>query len=265
MKTRFSRTRTIQAALILAAIFTGALVARNQPADPRNQHKVPVVLELFTSEGCSSCPPADQLLESLDEKQPFSGADLIVLSEHVDYWNSARWTDPYSSKTFSARQSWYAEQFKLDEVYTPQIVIDGEREAVGGNGGKIREAVQAAARSQKVTLSISDAVSRAGQIKFHLSSENLSHIAGPATVYVALAQNKVHSQVAGGENGGRSLTHVAVVRALTKVASLQSGALLSKEISVSLPPGAPSSGLRIVALLQNEKTHKIVGATQQKI
>jgi hypothetical protein len=97
-------------------------------------------------------------LQSLDEKQPFSDADLVVLSEHVDYWNGDGWTDPYSSRVFNERQRWYAEQFGLDEVYTPQIVVDGARETVGSSAIAIRNAVEVVARSEKVSLTVSDTI-----------------------------------------------------------------------------------------------------------
>jgi hypothetical protein len=227
--------------------------------------KTPVVLELFTSEGCSSCPPADRLLQSLDEKQPFTGADLVVLSEHVDYWNGDGWVDPYSSRLFSERQRWYAEQFGLDGVYTPQVVVDGQRETVGSNAVAIRNAVETAIRSDKVTLTLANAVRDGNRIKFHLTSANLQGADGAATVYVALAENKVQSSVAGGENGGRSLTHVAVVRVLAPVGTVKAGNSFSKDVVIPMPSRMPMSGIRVVAFLQYDKSHEIVGAAQEKI
>src|SRR6476660_762658 len=110
------------------------------------EERVPVLLELFTSEGCSSCPPADQLLEKIDRDQPVPGTDLIVLSEHVDYWNRIGWTDPFSSSDFSRRQQAYAAQFGTDDIYTPQLVVDGEKAVVGGNWPMAARAIQQSLR-----------------------------------------------------------------------------------------------------------------------
>ena len=255
------RTRLIRGALLLAGILDVGIRARAAS----DAAKTPVVLELFTSEGCSSCPPADRLLQSLDEKQPFSRTDLIVLSEHVDYWNGSAWVDPYSSKLFSERQRSYAEYFRLDTVYTPQAVIDGQRETVGSNAVEIRNAVEAATRNQKVAVMLSKAVRDGNRIKFHLTSADLPRAAGPFSVYVAVAENKVQSNVAGGENGGRALTHTAVVRTLARIEVVRGGVSLSKDVTVPISSGAASSGFRVVVLLQDDRSHKIVGAAYEKI
>ncbi len=226
--------------------------------------KTPVLLELFTSEGCSSCPSADRLLQSLDEKQPFAGADLLVLSEHVDYWNNGGWVDPYSSRSFSERQRWYAEQFGLESVYTPQAVVDGQREMVGSNAAAIKNAVESVAQNEKVALTLSNAVRDGNRIKFHLTSADLKSN-GAATVYVALADSKVQSNVAGGENGGRSLTHVAVVRVLASVGTVKEGSSFSKDVVIPVPSRLSANGMRVVAFLQADKSHKIVGAAEEKI
>src|SRR6201993_5144283 len=117
--------------------------------------RTPVLVELFTSEGCSSCPPADALLERLDRSQRASGADLIVLSEHVDYWNDIGWRDPYSSHEYSERQSAYAAQFGLGSIYTPQMIVDGHFEFVGSDERRAKQAIESATKVMKAPVSLS--------------------------------------------------------------------------------------------------------------
>ena len=256
--------KTLLRAILLGGL-TGAIGVGIHARAAAGTSKTPVVLELFTSEGCSSCPPADRLLQALDEKQPFDGVELIVLSEHVDYWNGEGWTDPYSSKLFSARQQSYAEHFGLDAVYTPQAVVDGQREMVGGNAVAVRNAVEAVAREQKIGLTLGNAVRDGNRVKFHLTSADVPEAEGPVTVYIVLAENKVQSNVAGGENGGRSLTHVAVVRAFASVGTVKGGSSYSKDITVPVPSSVGSNGFRLVAFLQEDGSQKIVGATYEKV
>ncbi len=255
-------TTLTRIAILIAFIGTLGAWTRSKAAGagPRS----PIVLELFTSEGCSSCPPADRLLQSLEEEQPIGGARLIVLSEHVDYWNSGGWADPYSSKLFSERQGWYAEQFGLDGVYTPQVVVNGQRETVGSNAAAIRKAVEAALGSQNISLTLSRAVHAGNQLTFHLSSADLPASAGSATVYIALAQNRARSSVTRGENGGRSLTHVAVVRALSPAGTVKGGSSFSKNITIPVPSAIASERYHIVAFLQDTKSHKILGAASEE-
>ncbi len=110
---------------------TAASPQAPQAAGRPDGRRTPVLVELFTSEGCSSCPPADVLLARLEKTQPVAGAQIIALKEHVDYWNHLGWRDPFSSAQFSERQSSYVQTFRTDQVYTPQMVVDGQTEFVG--------------------------------------------------------------------------------------------------------------------------------------
>lgn len=218
---------------------------------PADTPSAPVLVELFTSEGCSSCPPADRLLETLDRNP-----NVIVLSEHVDYWNQLGWRDPYSSAAASQRQSEYARKFRLESVYTPQMVINGRTEAVGNDSAVIARAIAKAGLS--VPLELSEVVRDGNKIHLRVRS---AEVPANVIVYVAFADDKARSEVARGENSGRTLNHVAVVRRLSNIGIADTQHNFDKQIT--LPLGwEPKSGVRVIAFLEDRGTGAILGATR---
>ena len=230
---------------------TSSAVARN-----------PVLLELFTSEGCSSCPPADVLLAQLDRFQPVATADLIVLSEHVDYWDDIGWKDPYSSRQFSLRQADYARRFRLGEPYTPQIVVDGSAQLVGSDERQAVQAIQNAAKIDKFRISLSaPRLEGNNTLTVHVNigtkpAAAATHTSGQ--VWIALADDMDQSSVKRGENAGRTLKHVAVVRTLTQVGMVEGDNTFSKDLTVSTG-NANLQNLRVVAILQESASGKVLG------
>lgn len=223
----------------------------------------PVVIELFTSEGCSSCPPADALLRQFDHDHETGDAPLIVLSEHVDYWNHIGWKDPYSSAFFSDRQNGYASRFGLDSVYTPQMVVDGTTQFVGSDAQRARAAIDRAKSQPKLAIQISSvALENPGSLRLHVDVGTVPHA---ADVYVALALNHAESQVLRGENEGQKLSHAAVVKSISKVGRIGSQQAFSKNVQLKLDPHAEPSNLRVIVFAQEPGQGKIVGAAMAPI
>jgi hypothetical protein len=238
-----------------APFFTGD--RRGDPAG--SAQRTPVLLELFTSEGCSDCPPADRLLESFDKKQPVNGAQVIVLSEHVDYWNHLGWKDPYSLHLFSERQETYAARLHVSDVYTPQLVVDGQAQLVGSDEGAARAAIRKAIERTKAPVSLSGVSKVGSSVRLHVDVGLLPVNSGE--VYIALADNEDLSHVSRGENAGHALTHVAVVRSLTLVGDAGRRRALSKDLT--LPLGAATAkDLRVIAFVQDKDSAAVLGAAQ---
>ena len=247
--------------LAASALCATALVVK---AADDGHSRVPVLLELFTSEGCSSCPPADRLLDILDEKQPISGALLIVLSEHVDYWDRLGWKDPFSSAKYTERQQEYTNRYRFDGVYTPQLVVDGRYGFVGSDSREASTAIQKAIRDPKVSMTISNLARNGNEVTARIELPADQNFRGARTMlYVALADNRQESHVARGENGGRTLAHVAVARILRQVGMIDLDAASAKEITLPVQVGS-GSGLRLVAFIQDAKTGHVVAVAQQK-
>lgn len=243
--------------------FATWLGARDASGASAASPRIPILVELFTSEGCSSCPPADRLLQKLDE-QSVPGAEVIVLSEHVDYWNHIGWKDPYSSHVYSERQDFYAKHFGLDSVYTPQMVVDGSTEFVGSNSALAEKAFSKALGLPKIPVHLSlISADLSSRVNVHLDTGALEPSFGSreAEVQIAVALSRAESQVSSGENAGHRLTHVSVVRNLTKVAVLKVGQGFSQDIHLNLGPASNSHDLRLIAFVQEPGQGKVLGAT----
>jgi hypothetical protein len=231
-----------------------------------NHDAVPVVVELFTSEGCSSCPPADEVLSKLDQTQPIQGVEIITLGEHVDYWNHLGWADPYSNAEFSRRQGAYSDAFKQSSVYTPQMIVDGQEEFVGANMDRARTAIAHAAQSPKASIELFLSPESKGPnpraVKLSLHVRDLPPLAAgdTAEVLLAITENNLRSEVSRGENNGRSLKHSAVVRQLTTLAKISAGQNYDAEPTVNLAGAWKRENLRAVAFVQERGTRRIIGA-----
>src|SRR5215469_14698169 len=204
------RARTALALSFLAFLSLQAQTAQsdNKPPTPAaSQSGVPVLVELFTSEGCSSCPPADVILQRLDDYQPIPGAQLIVLSEHVTYWDQQGWKDPNSSTAFTDRQSAYETALGEKESYTPQFVIDGSQSVSLEKLKNLEDALNKAKENTKIPVritSLSADPSNPATLRLHIETDTNPNKHN-ADVYVAVALNHVESQVLRGENGGKHL------------------------------------------------------------
>jgi hypothetical protein len=251
---------------ILAAglsVTTGDFLrAHPAPAAPR-----PVLVELFTSEGCSSCPAADRLLTHLVETQPIAGARVIALGEHVDYWDRLGWRDPYSSATFSRRQAQYQTWvFASSTVYTPQLVIDGVRQEVGSARFAVKRAVAQAAWLAKGTMSIETEAPANWRVPVVVNVSQLPHGSTLADLYIAITQDGLTTSVASGENGGRTLSHTAVVRSLAMIEPVprdQTAFTTASELSLS--PAWHIDRLHVVAFVQERGTRRVLAAGDHQV
>lgn len=193
----------------------------------------PIVVELFTSEGCSSCPPADALLAELAAQ-----AGVLALSYHIDYWDGLGWKDPYSSAAATARQRRYVDELGVGTLYTPQIVVDGQWQAVGSDRGEVARAL-AAARNTPAALPIALAVDR-GEARVTIGSGGRG-IAG-SVLLIGFDRSRT-DKVARGENAGRTLTHADVVRGIAQIGRFDGTAA-----TIAAPIGWPAE--RLAAIVQ---------------
>jgi len=261
---------------ICAVFFLGFLFLQSAPAadGPRLQAEGkmaespathPILVELFTSEGCSSCPPADALLQKIDTNPPIAGAEMIALSEHVDYWDHDGWKDPNSSAALTERQADYIRALGLKTAYTPQFIVDGISEARANNPQQFNKILQDAAAAPMIPVRIREVSVDAGNpavLRARVEADGISD--KHADVYVAIALDRVESQVLHGENGGRHLTHIAVVVQLTKIGKLQKGKGFAENVQLKLKPGTDPKNLRIIAFVQEPGPGRLLGAALRR-
>jgi len=218
-----------------------------------NAQRRPVLVELFTSEGCSSCPPADALLIQL-ERQPIPNAEIIVLSEHVDYWNRLGWTDPFSSSDFSKRQSRYSETWGKDGVYTPQMVVDGRVEFNGSDGRKAQLVISQAATEKKAAVKLLVSGER-----LHVEIANLPQSAD-AEVLLAITEGNLKSDVRRGENSGRTMPHTGVTRRLEVIGTAKYDTPFSADPKLAISKSWKQQHLRAVVFVQERGSRRVLGA-----
>jgi hypothetical protein len=251
-----SRVATVTfVAMVLCLSATG-----QQPASSAQPNAV--LVELFTSEGCSDCPPADALLAKLDT-QVFAGAHVIVLSEHVTYWNHLGWRDPFSLDEMDQRQESYTRQFGLDSPATPQFVVDGAKQVAGTNPQLLAGFITRAATTQKIQLEIDNAHRAAdGSIDFSVRTTQPPN----ASLVAAIAENATHSEVSHGENAGRTLHHVAVVRVMKDFGSSATDGrplqLSGADILRAEKDGEP---IRLVVFLVSRNDSHVISAAEQML
>lgn len=217
----------------------------------------PVLVELFTSEGCASCPPAEALLAKLGKEQPIENAELITLAFHVDYWDELGWKDRFASPLFTQRQNVYNQKFRSGGNYTPQMVVDGEFEFIGSREKAAERAFQKAVKSKKGSVDVGFEENGV-RIAVHGLVDNEQ-----ATVYVAIAEDGLGSAIRSGENAGKNLTHLSVVRKLFGIAMIPAGKTSHSSLfTPQIDPGWDKSDLKLVVFVQENKSREVLAATQ---
>ncbi len=261
------------ASLICAVLINNKATDSNvaevrQPARAAEAKAVPVLVELFTSEGCSSCPPADEALTRLEQTQPVGGAQIIALGQHVDYWNRLGWTDPFSSAMFSQRQSDYARAFGKDGVYTPQMIVDGQKEFPGGNMNLARRAIDEATKTSKASVELTRTdtaqAAKTDAVPLQVRVGNVPAISAgdTAEVMLAITESNLRTDVPRGENAGRRLRHASVVRQLRPLGIFdpQQGKTFAAAPIINIGKGVKREQLHAVIFVQERLSRRVLGA-----
>jgi hypothetical protein len=233
---------------VLVAIFAGF-------GEPQPRPRVPVLVELFTSEGCNSCPPADNLLDLFLQEQPIEGVSVVPLSEHVTYWDHQGWKDPFGAQQFTIRQQQYGLRFNLDSIYTPQLVINGASEFVGSDRRALERALRSAAKQVTASLALSVTESN-GTLTVAASGPGLA-AEDDAELWLAITEDGLVVDVKRGENANKTLKHSGVVRLLRSAGD----ARRATPVSITLDPSWRRDRLRVAGFVQSRKNRKILSVS----
>lgn len=243
---------------IILILVIGCLSISGLYAKVKDPVKGFAVVELFTSEGCSSCPPADELVAKFQREN--AGRSLYILAFHVDYWDKLGWKDVFSNESYSRRQYKYSDWLNLRSVYTPQVIVNGKTEFVGSDERSLRSSVQTGFQQPRTArLNLEELKVVYDQVSLQYTAEG---VAGHDRLVVALVQKSALTQVKRGENGGHTLNHVQIVR------NLQTIMIDGKNTGVcgiNIPKGLDPSGLEVIAFLQNNDTGQIRAAARKAL
>jgi hypothetical protein len=241
-------------AAALLALSTAPSVEEKYPPVPADTNNGFAVIELFTSQGCSSCPPADALLGKFAMA---NDVQLLPIAFHVDYWNRLGWKDPFSSPLYSQRQRGYAELFKLDGVYTPQAIVNGRRQMVGSNATLLAAAIaEAKSTKPRAHITIVDIRQHADTVSVQY---NIQGGYNNATVHAVLVQEQVETPIKAGENKGLALTNYHIARDLKTAHATATG-----ELHLQMPPTNANDAFKVVLFVQQDDG-KIIGVAQNKL
>lgn len=245
----------LKSVFLTVLFFSLFVLNANSQASAQNP-KSKILVELYTAEGCPTCPAADRTLASLQKEQPDPNAEIITLAFHVDYWNGMGWTDRFASPLFSQRQEFYTRRFKIGSSYTPQMIVDGSYEFVGSNAGKAKQFIAEASKSAKAKIELE----KSGEtIKVNITDVP-KH--SDSTIYLAIAEDNLSSDVKRGVNTTFKLEHISVVRELGLLGNLPNTTSDFKtEKHLQLQDDWKKENLKLIVFIQEKQSRKVIGVT----
>jgi len=247
------KTLSLFAAFGFATISFSCADSSGKNGSVMNTDKGFAVVELFTSEGCSSCPPADNAVAKLLKEH---NSNVYVLGYHVDYWDNLGWKDIFSSASYTQAQRNYAKAFRLSSVYTPQIIVNGTEQFVGSDERKLNAAVnKELQQASTVKLSMDAKAGDDHKITIHFSTD-----VSNANLHIALVQLSADNKIQRGENTGATLHHVNIVRDIKTVPAAASG-----NVGLTIPENLHSNDCIAIAFVQGISDNKITAAAQARI